>query len=556
MSLTVRYLDIPEGAQQAAQASGDSGQAFSSLPGIISGAQDVPYVTLEPGVWTLDGTRRILPDAPKGLGWWSDSRTGDDGRFETPPKITVTFPEPYTSTGFSFVFSPSTEQWCSEIKLSWYNGQTLLAETTAYPDSAKWVLEQLVESFDRIDIQLLATNVPGQFAKLQLFQIGKMVVFDRSELTQVRLTNEVDPSLCVLSVDTMRVEIRDRKCRAFAPQENQRMELYRDDKLLASHFITDSSREAQYHYTFYCQSAIGLLNDDYLGGMFDSMPVKSFLTDVLDGRAFSLDDSFANETVSGYLPICTRREALQQLAFAIGAMVTTQGTDAICLLPLPENITGTFSRKQIFTGAKAEMAPRVSRVEVAEHSYTKSSEVVTLMSDREVSGQDILFTFYEPHYDYVIEGGTITASGVNWIKITANGPVTLTAKTYIHGVSMHTKRNPYATSVERNNVVTVDSATLIHRGNVQTALERLYNAKQLRQKLTQDAVISGHKAGDRVSSENPWGTQTRGYITALESILTQTGHTGSVEILGLDIAAEGIYYYSGELYSGDKEVLY
>ena len=202
------------------------------------------------------------------------------------------------------------------------------------------------------------------------------------------------------------------------------------------------------------------------------------------------------------------------------------------------------------------MAPRISRFEVTAHNYTKSSEVVTLMSSKEVSGENQLFTFYEPHHEYTIEGGTITASGVNWVKITADGPVTLNAKTYIHSTSIRTKHNPSATAAERNNVVTVDTATLIHSGNVQAALERLYNAKQLRQTVTQEVVISGHKAGDRVSSVNPWGTQTRGFITAMESTLTQNGHTAMVDILGVEIAVESVHNYAGELYAGDKEVPY
>ena len=556
MSLTVRYLDTPEGAQQAAQISGNTGQAFSSLPSVISGAQDIPYATLEPGIWTLDGTRHILPDKPLDAGWWSNTRTGVDGRFEVPPKISITFPEPYTATGITFAFWPSTDQWCSEVNVRWYNGQMLLAETVTFPDSASWILEQLVESFNRVDIQLMSTNNPGQFAKLQMIQIGKVVVFGKNELTQVQLTNEVDPALCYLSVDTMRVEIRDRNNRAFAPQENQRMELYRNGKLLAAHYIMDSRRVAKYHYTFSCQSAIGLLGDEYLGGMYNAIPVNDFLADVLDGRSYVLDPVFAGETVTGYLPVCTRREALQQLAFAMGAMVTTQGSDSICLIPIPEHISGVFSQKEIFTGATAETAPRFSRVEVAEHSYEKSGELVSLLYNKDVYGENLLFTFYEPHYDYSIEGGTIVDSDVNWVKITANGPVTLTAKTFIHTKSVRKKRNQFATAAERNNVVTVDTATLVHSGNVDAALDRLYAAKQFRQTVRQEAVITSHRAGDRVSSVNHWGTQIRGFIASMDSTLTQNGHTAMVEILGVEIAVDGVHYYSGELYSGAKEVLY
>lgn len=538
MSLMVKYIDAPEGAREAAQFSGDAGQTFSSFSSVVSGTQDIPYATLEPGIWTLDGTRKILPDAPQNVGWWSESKSGDDGRFDTPPQISITFPDPYTATGLTFVFCPSTGQWCNEIKVTWYNGQTLLAESTAYPDAAEWVLEQLVESFDRVDIQLIATNQSGQFAKLQLIQIGKVVIFGRDELTCVRLTNEVDPSFCCLPVDTLRVEIQDRNKRAFSPQENQRMELYRDDELLAVHYIMDSSREARHYYTFSCQSAIGLLNDDYLGGMYDEVPVEDLLTDVLDGRAYILDASFAGQTVRGYLPVCTRREALQQIAFALGAMVTTQGYDAICLLLLPEAVSATFTNKQVFNGAKAEVTPRIARFELAEHSYKKSTEEVTLISNQEVSGEDQLFTFYEPHYDYTIEGGTITDSGVNWIKITADGPVSVNAKTYIHYTAIHTKRNIQATAAERNNVMTVDSATLIHGGNVQKALERLYSSGQYRQTVTQDVIISGQKAGDLVDSVTPWETSTRGYITSMESTLTQNGRTASVTILGVETTEE------------------
>lgn len=538
MSLVVKYIDAPEGAREAAQVSGDTGQTFSSFFSVVSGAQDIPYATLEPGIWTLDGTRKILPDAPKNAGWWSESRSDENGRFDTPPQISISFPDAYTATAVTFVFSPSTGQWCNEIQVSWYNDQILLAESTAYPDAAEWVLEQLVEGFNRIDIQLIATNQSGQFAKLQLIQIGKVVVFGRSELISVRLTNEVDPSLCYLPVDTLRVEVQDRKMRVFSPQENQRMEVYRDGDLLAAHYIMDSGRESRHYYTFSCQSAIGLLSDEYLGGIYEDVPLEELLADVLDGRAYALDASFVGQTVRGYLPVCTRREALQQIAFALGAMVTTQGYDAICLWTLPEDVSAAFTNKQIFTGAKAETSPRIARFELAAHSYKKSSEVVTLISNQEVSGEDQLFTFYEPHYDYTIEGGVITDSGANWVKITAEGAVSVNAKTYIHNMAMHTKRNVLATAAERNNVMTVDSATLIHGGNVQKALERLYSSGQYRQTVTQEAIISGQRAGDLVDSVTPWETQIRGYITSMESTLTQNGRTAAVTILGTEATDE------------------
>ena len=85
MSLTVKYLDYPEGAQQSAALSAESGQGFSHLPTVLTGAPDIPYATLEPGVWALDGTRELFPDEPAPMGWWSRERSDEAGCFAAPP---------------------------------------------------------------------------------------------------------------------------------------------------------------------------------------------------------------------------------------------------------------------------------------------------------------------------------------------------------------------------------------------------------------------------------------------------------------------------------------
>lgn len=103
MSLEINYIDAPEGAQEKMIAVGENGNALSDASLIAAGARDIPYATLEPGIWKLDGTMRILPDDPE-PGWWSLDRSGDDGRFSNPPIITISFPVPYGSTGFTFRF--------------------------------------------------------------------------------------------------------------------------------------------------------------------------------------------------------------------------------------------------------------------------------------------------------------------------------------------------------------------------------------------------------------------------------------------------------------------
>lgn len=555
MSLEINYIDAPEGAQENMNVVGEGANILSDNSLIAKGARNIAYATLEPGVWKLDGKMKILPDDPH-PGWWSRERSGSDCRFETPPVITISFPIPYGTTGFTFTFSPATDQWCSEIRVTWYNGQNLLIEKTYSPTGPKWLLDETVESFDKIVIKLLATNKPGHFAKIQRIEIGRTVLFGADEIGSTRIVNEVDSSLCELTVDTMEFEMHDPQGRSFLPQENQRVELIQNGQLRASHYITSSTRKAKSDYTIQCQSAIGLLNDEYRGGLYNQKPLEELVSEILKDWEFEIDPVFAKVKITGYLPVCSQRDAMQQISFATGALISTQDSTKIRLIPVPTVVSARFKESDILLGGKVVTAPRYAKVEVVSHSYTKTETVETLMDEEEVVGENVLITFSTPHYDYEINGGEITGSDVNWVTITADGPVTLNAKTYLHTVQTHTKRNPEATAKERGNFITVTECTLINSGNAREALERLYTAKQRRQTVNQDVIVKGQKAGQVASSLTPWGTITRGFITSMESTITQTGHVASVQIDGVEYKLDSVWFYSGDIYSGGQEVVY
>lgn len=555
MSLEINYIDAPEGAQEKMNAIGENGNALSDDSLIASGARDIPYATLEPGVWKLDGTLRILPDKPS-PGWWSLERSGENGRFTVPPIITISFPVPYGSTGFTFRFSPSTNQWCSEIRASWYNGQTLIVDKTYYPTGPNWILQETVDSFDKIVLELLATNNPGQFAKIQRIEIGRTVLFGADEIISARLVNEVDPSLCELTVDTMSFEMHDPQERSFLPQENQRVELLQDGKLRASHYITSSTRKAKSNYSIRCQSSIGLLNADFMGGLYTEKPLEELVAEILGEWEFEIDKQFAGKTVTGYLPVCSQREALQQVSFAVGALISTQDSTKMRLVPIPSTVSTKFRDSDILLGGNVKTAPRYARVSVKSHTYTKTDISETLMEEEELDTATATLTFAAPHYDYEITGGTILDSGVNWVNVSVSGPITLTAKTYLHTTRTHSKVNPEATAKERGNHIYVSECTLINSGNAQEAVERLYSAKQRRQTVSQDVIVSGQKAGQVASSITPWGTVTRGFISSMDSTMTQNGHIASIQIQGIEVTLESVWFYSGEIYSGGQEVVY
>lgn len=573
MSLKVKYLDVPQGAQEAAQVQ-CQGQPFSEPQLITSGAQDVAYATLESMGWPLDGSRALLPEAPT-VGYWSaepaDDINGilgrsalgsfvlgaknDAGSFQTPPVIVLTFEEPYTATGITVSFWASAEEWCNEIRVTWYCGGDVLSRVLDHPNAPHWTIQNTVEGFDKICVELLQTNKAGHFAKVQRIEVGQTIWFDEQQIVKVHQMNEVDPTLSELTVDTMTVEILDKTGLTLLPQENQRMELYRDGQLEAVRYIVNCQRQTKRNYVFSCQSAIGLMEDDYLGGMYRDIPVKTLLVDILQEQNFHLNAIYEGKTISGYLPVCTRREALQQLVFSIGAMVTTLGGAAIQIDPIPDSFSATILPSKIFYGAKEEMQPRVARIEVDAHKYTEIAEEELLLEEEYVSGDGVLLTFSEPHHSYTIAGGSIVESGANWVRLSADGNVTLTGKKYRHTTTRHVQNDPQTTAADRNNVYSIEHATLIHAGNIHDVLKRLYGISRLRRAVTQEIVVSGQRAGQRVSSTNPWGDVIQGYITSMESDLTQNSHTASVVMLGTKVSVSALFY-AGELIAGDVGGIY
>lgn len=556
MSLVVQYMDYPPGAQGAATAEIENVQQFSDTDVVLHGDYDsAAYATLEPHNWPLDGSREILADSPENLGVWNTDISDIDGNLLYPVTLTVQFSAPYTATGLTFEFSPATIQYVSKLRCAWYNGTQLLRDGEYHPDDANWVLQELVSSFDRIVITFLQTNRQG-FVKLGKLQIGQITVLKDSEIVQCTTTNEVDISLSELSYDTLDLTIRDTKNRSWAPQQNQQFFVYQNDELQGCFYIDTTSRSGQYLYDFSAHSAIGQLEDEFLGGIYDDVPLNDLLTSILGELEFARSARFTDVTVTGYLPISSRREALQQICFAYSILPVTYGSNRINFVELPTQYTGIIPASRIMLGATTNANTRIGKVQVYSHKYTPSEETEELIMDEAVNGESVMYTFEEPHHSYEITGGTIVESSANWVKISANGNVSLTAKKYVHSTTTYTKSNKYATSAERNNVVSVDEATLVNSANAQSVADRLFNYYENRWHVEADIVAANEIAGSMWSFENPWGAQIAGYISSMSNTYTANKRTATITILGRQIDAAGVYNYAGELYAGDTEIVY
>lgn len=508
MSVRIVYQDIAAGADEDALVTSSSAADFTDPALLPFGGSGAAVSTLELNGWPLDGKTEILNGQP--LAFWSIAMSGSDGRFEAPSEITISFDERYTSPGLFLVFCPATGDYCAHLTIEWYRGANLLKKRDFYPDSTEYFCAQTVEAWDGIVLRFHATSLPYHYVKLEKIIFGVSRTFLRPELRGVRVTQEVSIISDQVAVNTLDFTLDSRDDVDYMFQFKQPVSAYDSDRLIGVFYIDDSKHRAKGLYDVSCQDAIGVLdNDPYPARMLVNVPARELLEDVLGGHfRLELDAALATVPVSGYLPAGSRRQALQQVAFALCAMVDTSGTDAVRVYKDREDMPRKIPKSRTYTGGTVDTSAIVTAVQVTAHSYSTTG-----------SGSD-----------------AVEVDGV----------------TYYHTTEVITISNPNVTANDKANVIEVKEATLVTPSNMAAVAQHIYSyyTKRNRQKVR--IVMDGERPGDHIATATPWDTVMDGFITSMQIVLSGIA-AADCEIVGVDVKAVGgsERIMSGEAMSGE-----
>ena len=508
MSVRIVYQDIAAGAEEDAAVSAPGAAEFAD-PGLLpSGGSGAAIATLEPFSWVLDGSRELLDTQQ--LAYWSQTLSGPDVLFAQPPEITVSFDGRYTAPGLFLTFDPATGDYCARLTAAWYRGESLLARESFSPDGPEYFCARTVEAFDRIVLRLESTGRPYWRAKLSRILFGVARTFLRPELRDVHVVEEVSLLSDQVAVNTLEFTLDSRSDIAYMFQMKQPVSAYDGEKLLGVFYIRDSNRRAWGLYGVSCMDAIGVLDDaPFPGGIFQERPAGELLEEILDGQfALDIPPALAAAPVSGYLPPCTRRQALQQTAFALRAMVDTSGTAAVRVYQDREETPRILPLGRVYTGGSVDRAAIVTAVQVLAHRYSETGQ----------------------------GGETVEADGKTWYHTTEAVEIL----------------NPNTTASDKRNVVEVRDATLVTPANAAAVAQHLYHHYSKRDTLRAQILWSGEQPGDHVAVPTPWGTRVDGYITALRVTLSGVA-AAECEVVGVDVRSVGIWedVASGEVDCGE-----
>lgn len=319
-------------------------------------------------------------------------------------------------------------------------------------------------------------------------------------------------------------------------KEGSEVLYYSDDDLVGKFFLQSVKRIAANKYRVSAVSIIGmLLNSRHYGGIYVGVRSEALFSDILSGVTYILDPDVASATVTGYLPIATRRDNLQQLLMAVGATIKIDDEGTLYITAMSAVSSGVFDAGRCYIGGSVTTDKSVVGVQVTEHNYFEAGNVVTLFADG-VDGTEFI-EFSQPYHSLAIEGGTIIESGANFARISAKGTVTLTGKPYTHVTRVVTAGSEQTSPTD--TIKTVTNCYLANPQIAQSLAERLYRYLQCNKSIQQDVLFGTERAGDVVSMVNPY-TMEQESGTIQEMDVTMSGVNKAAVKMLVGFSPEGV----------------
>lgn len=432
----------------------------------------------------LDGEAQPFPSTLEraNLGLWSEQVSNDNGTFNTPIVLTLTSQGQYSSQGLTLGFDKHNNIFANDINIKWYRvtseGEELLADEDFYPDSAEFFCYNRVDNYNKIVISFYSINMPQNRLKFTAIDYGYGTVFTGGELKNVSVIQNVDPISSEITIDTVDFTLDSRRSIEYNFQNRQPLTVYFNNKLIATTFVSSAKRTAEKQWQVKSNDYIGILDKTtFVGGVYTNKPAIELLTEIFNTAKvpFELDERIT-DTVSGYIPYTTCRDALMQVCFALQTAVDTSGSDVVKVFYLDEDIKQEVPLKRIMQGQSFTDEDTVTRVELTSHSYTPIQESVEVYSaDDSGVGEGIEVVFSEPLHSLSIQNGTIITFGTNFAKINANAGCILAGKRYKESTVIKSKRNEIVSASDVDKVISITDATLISSLNVDKVLEKCYN---------------------------------------------------------------------------------
>ncbi len=506
--------------------------------------EETLYGTCEKNQFALDGSRELMPEELDNMGWWSNQMSYENGYFATPLVLEINFTEPHSSMGLTLIFSEAGD-YCNKLNIKYYDlKNNLLKDLDFTPDKYKYICKGVVENYGKIIITFYSTNNPYRYLKLYKILYGAEIVFEGDNLMSANILEETDLLSSEISINTLdfKAYSEDDDFNIINPQGFYRL-LQQRQKLEATETFVKEEK-VKYMGTFYLDKwanekdktmkfkaidLIGVIDKtDFNGGMYTNILFADLIEEIftsagLESDEYEIQEELKNLTLTGYISICSHREAVQQAVFAIGAVADCSRSEKIKIYRV-ENAeeNNVIEKTNIFQGTKTiEQNELVTGVEIVSHNYRKGTELEKVYDGTVDEGQTKI-VFNEPVHDITCENAEIVEYNCNYAIINATEETDIIINGYKYKDNLQT----YLVEVEelnasqKQNTLKIKSAYLVNKTNAKTVAKRVLDYYQKTYKTGFDFLLNDEVVSEDVEIEGDFEQKLVGHITKLDIDLT------------------------------------
>lgn len=506
--------------------------------------EETKYGTCEKNQFALDGSFELMPDELDNIGWWSNLMSDENGHFATPLVLEINFTEPHSSMGLTLIFSEAGD-FCNKLNIKYYDlKNNLLKDLDFTPDKYKYICKGVVENYGKIIITFYSTNNPYRYLKLYKILYGAEIVFEGDNLMKANILEEIDLLSSEISINTMDFTVysEDDDFNIINPQgfyrllqQRQKLEatetLLKQDKVknMGTFYLDKWANEKDKTMKFSAIDLIGIIDKtDFNGGMYTNILFKDLIEKIftsagLESDEYEIQGELKNLVLTGYIPICSHREALQQALFAIGAVADCSRSEKIKIYKV-ENTeeNNVIEKTNIEQASKSiEQNELVTGVEIVAHNYKNGTELEKVYEGTIDIGQTKIL-LDEPVHNITCENAEIVEYNCNYaiVSVTEETEIIINGYKYKHNLQTYLVEVEELNASQKQNTLKIKSAYLVNKSNAKTVAKRVLDYYQKTYKTGFDFLLNDEVVSEDVEIEGDFEQKLVGHITKLDIDLT------------------------------------
>lgn len=492
--------------------------------------------TCEPNMTILNGTRQVLDTtASQQYGYYSSSVSNENGEFESNPKLIRTFIQDHSTPSVIFYFAEEGRP--KKISIKFYKNNTLLKTAIFDVDSDEFVARKSCKNYNKFEIEFIGTAIPNRHIKLAEIFYGEYLIWDRENITSARVIEEFDLISDELPIGQLEFSILDvNEDFNILNPSGFYTSLQEKQKILVTETVDNVEHEYGTYYldtwestqgklaNFVAKDALSLLDDVTFkqSNMYNNEKVSNIIGQIMGIANFGnyeIESTLANEKLSGYIPICTCREALQYVCIATKSCAFCDKKGVLKVMKFPTNSNVIEIKKNKKWDTKVTQNDIVNYVSVEGYTFEKDTETSELYNDV-LSAGTYEINLSEPATDFTISNNAnILESNINYIsfEVTTAGTVVINGKKYIQYSNVVVSK---AENIIRKKQIEITGIYLINFSNAQSVANYIYNYYQRRLLETFTMINDLEKLGENVKIDLELNQTKKGIITRMETDLT------------------------------------